>query len=66
MLAKADGITRAGWALADPETGNLLLGHISESEEDAHALRRGFQAHMQHMPLPDVVPVFITIEAVIQ
>lgn len=66
MLAKADGITRAGWALADPETGNLILGHISENEGDAHALRRGIQAHMPHLPPPDVVPVFVTIEAVNQ
>lgn len=63
MLARADGIRRAAYALQSAESGNILLAHVCESEGSAHTLKRQMEEHLPHLGSWTVVPVLITVTA---
>ena len=61
MIVRDDSVERVGWALKDPLTGNIYLTEVCESEEDAHALRRGMRIHQSHRGNWQVCAVIVTI-----
>lgn len=61
MLVQSDGIARAGYAIRERSTGNIVLAEICEEETDAYEIRRAMAHHQPHRGEWVVVPVIITV-----
>ena len=61
MLVQADGIARAGYAIKERSTGNIVLTEICDEETSAYELQRAMAEKQPHRGEWVVVPVVITV-----
>jgi hypothetical protein len=64
MIVKPDKLERAGWALQNMKTGEILLSDIVDTEREAQQLRQGMNLHQPHRGAHRVIPVTVRIEKV--
>ncbi|WP_333676763.1 hypothetical protein [Dyella sp.] len=62
MLLRADTQPFASFALRDPDTGVIRLGHIAATRSEAEKLLAKQRIHMPHHGHLEIIPIEITVK----
>lgn len=64
MIVKPDKLERAGWALQNMRTGEIVISDICDTEREALDLRDRMRKHQPHRGAHRVIPITVRIEKV--
>lgn len=62
MLLRADTQPFTAYALRDPDTGVIRLGHIAATQSEAEKLLAKQRVHTPHHGCLEIVPIEITVK----